>query len=133
METSAATRLRFRLLGPLEVLRDGEPIALGGERQRGLLALLLIHANELMTTERLAPELKALVEDSPFQERLRGQLMLALYRSGRQTDALEVYRRTRELLADELGLEPNRALQQLERAMLLQDPALEAASAGASV
>src|SRR5215472_4577731 len=54
MATSATTRLRFRLLGPLEVLREGEPLALGGERQRGLLALLLLHANELVTTEQLA-------------------------------------------------------------------------------
>ena len=254
MATSATTELRFRLLGPLEVLRDGEPLHLGGERQRGLLALLLVHANELVTTEQLAeqlfgagaseasvravrvavsrlrrllddetlvtrpggyvvhadssqldvaefealvlegrsalgngdattaaatfrsalalfrgapladialldfvqpearrleelrlsalmdridadlalgrgaelvPELEGLVQANLFQERLRGQLMLALYRSGRQTDALEVYRSTRELLADELGLEPSRALQQLERSMLQHDPALD--------
>src|ERR1043165_3501105 len=55
--TSATTDLRFRLLGPLEVLRDGEPLHLGGERQRGLLALLLLHANELVTTEQLAGQL----------------------------------------------------------------------------
>jgi DNA-binding SARP family transcriptional activator/WD40 repeat protein len=255
MATSATTSLRFRLLGPLEVLRDGKPLRLGGERQRGLLAYLLLHANELVTTEQLVeelfdgsaseastravrvavsrlrrllddetlatrpggyvahadptqldvaefellvaegraalaagnpasaagsfraalvlfrggpladlavldflrpeirrleelhvsalmdridadlalggggnlvPELESLVATHPFQERLRGQLMLALYRSGRQSDALEVYRRTRELLADELGLEPSRALQQLERSMLQHDPALEA-------
>ena len=254
MATSATTRLRFRLLGPLEVLRDGEPLQLGGERQRGLLALLLLNSNELVTTDQLAeqlfgaeasaasiravrvavsrlrrildddtlatrpggyllhvdaeqldvaefeaivaqgraalnngdpvaaaaafsgalalfrgppladlglldfvqpearrleelrlsaqmdridadlalgcdnelvPELETLVRTNPFQERLRGQLMLALYRSGRQTDALEVYRCTRDLLADELGLEPSRALQQLERAMLQHDPALD--------
>jgi len=254
MATSATTDLRFRLLGPLEVLRSGEPLHLGGERQRGLLALLLLHANELVTTEQLAeqlfgadgseasvravrvavsrlrrllddetlvtrpggyvvyadptqldvaefealvmegrsalqggdatsaaasfrsalalfrgapladlamldfvqpearrldelrvsalmdridadlalgrgdelvPELEGLVQANPFQERLRGQLMLALYRSGRQTDALEVYRHTRELLAEELGLEPSRALQQLERSILQHDPALD--------
>src|SRR5205807_8265051 len=73
----------------------------------------------------LVPELETLVKANPFQERLRGQLMQALYRSGRQTDALEVYRHTRELLADELGLEPSRALQQLERAMLQHDPILD--------
>jgi DNA-binding SARP family transcriptional activator/WD40 repeat protein len=254
--TSAATNLSFRLLGPLEVLRDGEALHLGGERQRGLLALLLLHANELVTTEQLAgqlfgpdasdasvravrvavsrlrrllddetlvtrpggyvvyadptqldvaefeslvmagrsalergdataaaasfrsalalfrgppladlalldfvqpearrleelrlsalmdridadlalgrrgelvPELEALAEANPFQERLRGQLMLALYRSGRQAEALEVYRRTRELLADELGLEPSRALQELERQILQHDTALDQA------
>jgi WD40 repeat protein/DNA-binding SARP family transcriptional activator len=254
MATSATTDLRFRLLGPLEVLRGGESLHLGGERQRGLLALLLLHSNELVTTERLVeelfgteasdssvravrvavsrlrrllddetlvtrpggyvvyadpsqldvaefealvmegrsaldegdptsaaaafrsalalfrgppladlalldfvqpeirrleelrlsalmdridadlalgrgaelvPELEGLVQANPFQERLRGQLMLALYRSGRQSDALDVYRRTREQLADELGLEPSRALQQLERSILQHDPALD--------
>ncbi len=73
----------------------------------------------------LVPELEGLVQANPFQERLRGQLMLALYRSGRQSDALDVYRRTRELLADELGLEPSRGLQQLERSILQHDPALD--------
>ena len=254
MATSARTDLRFRLLGPLEVLRDGRPVGLGGERQRALLALLLLRANELVTTERLAeqlfgadatdasvravrvavsrlrrlldddtlvtrpggylvhvspgqldvaefeslvaegrvaldrgdaeaasdsfraalalfrgppladlapvefiqpevrrledlrlsasmdridadlargggrelvPELEALVRANPFQERLRAQLMLAFYRAGRQTDALEVYRDTRELLAGELGLEPSRALQELERAVLRHDPTLD--------
>ena len=73
----------------------------------------------------LVAELEALVAANPLQERLRGQLMLALYRSGRQADALAVYRDTRELLSDELGLEPSRALQELERAILRQDPSLE--------
>ena len=256
MATSARSVLRFRLLGPLEVVRDGEPLPLGGERQRGLLAFLLLHANELVSTEQLAeqlfgtdasessiravrvavsrlrrllddetlatapggyvvraepgqldvaefealvaegraalnggdpaaaatslghalalhrgppladlasldflqpearrleelrlsalmdridadlalgsgpalvPELEGLVQANPFQERLRGQLMLALYRSGRQADALEVYRLTRGLLADELGLEPSRALQQLERAILRHDESLDPA------
>ncbi len=57
MATSATTRLQFRLLGTLEVLRDGESLSLGGERQRGLLAVLLLHANELVTTEHLAEQL----------------------------------------------------------------------------
>jgi WD40 repeat protein/DNA-binding SARP family transcriptional activator/energy-coupling factor transporter ATP-binding protein EcfA2 len=254
MATTATTRLQFRLLGALEVLRDGEALPLGGERQRGLLAILLLRSNELVTTEHLAeqlfgseasaasiravrvavsrlrrllddgtletgpggylarvdpgqldvfefeslvaegrtaldggdpaaaaasfaaalalfrgpplgdlalvefvqpevrrleelrlsalmsridadlalgrdgelvPELEVLALANPFQERLRGQLMLALYRSGRQTEALEVYRQTRELLVDDLGLEPSRALQELERAMLQHDPALD--------
>jgi WD40 repeat protein len=60
-----------------------------------------------------------------LQERLRGQLMLALYRAGRQADALEAYRQARKHLQEELGLEPSRALQQLERAILLQDASLE--------
>jgi YVTN family beta-propeller protein len=74
---------------------------------------------------RLVGELEALVRAHPMRERFIGQLMLALYRSGRQADALESYRISRRRLVEELGLEPSRELQQLERAMLGQDPALE--------
>jgi DNA-binding SARP family transcriptional activator/streptogramin lyase len=74
---------------------------------------------------RLIGELERLVADNPLRERLRGQLMLALYRSGRQAEALDVYRQTRGVLVEELGIEPNRHLQQLERAILAQDPALD--------
>jgi hypothetical protein len=63
----------------------------------------------------------------PLRERLRGQLMLALYQSGRQAEALEVYRVARRTLMTELGIEPSRALQDLERAILAHDPALDAA------
>src|SRR6266566_1040426 len=63
----------------------------------------------------IVPELKALVAEHPFRERLRALLMLALYRSGRQTEALDVYRETRGLLVDQLGLEPSETLRQLER------------------
>jgi DNA-binding SARP family transcriptional activator len=72
----------------------------------------------------LVGELEQLVEEHPVRERLRGQLMLALYRSGRQAEALDVYRRTRTLLADELGLEPSPELRELEQAILRQDEAL---------
>ena len=72
----------------------------------------------------LVPQLEALVGEHPYRERFRAQLMLALYRSGRQADGLDVYRRTRALLSDELGLEPSVELQELERAILVQDPAL---------
>ena len=75
-------------------------------------------------TERLVPELEELVAESPLQERPRGQLMLALYRAGRQAEALEVYRQTRTLLADELGIEPGPDLQALEIAVLNHDPSL---------
>ncbi|HZQ64079.1 MAG TPA: BTAD domain-containing putative transcriptional regulator [Gaiellaceae bacterium] len=75
----------------------------------------------------LVPELEALVAEYPFRERFRAQLMLALYRCGRQAESLDFYRRTRELLDEELGLEPAVELQQLERAILVQDPALEVA------
>src|SRR5437867_2875554 len=247
------SRLAFRVLGPLEVVRDGGRLKLGGERQHALLALLLLRANEVAPSERileelfrdvardpanalqvaisrlrrtlgdvvletrprgyllhvggdeldsatferlseegrrllaegaaeaaaaalrsalalwrgpplqeialfdfaqpeirrleelrlaatidrvdaeleigaadeLVPELEALVAANPLQERLRGQLMLALYRAGRQAEALETFRETRELLRDELGLEPSRALQRLEHAILNQDWQLE--------
>ena len=57
MGAVAIGTLRFGVLGPLEVLRDGQPLALGGERQRALLALLLLHANELVATEQMVDEL----------------------------------------------------------------------------
>jgi WD40 repeat protein/DNA-binding SARP family transcriptional activator len=265
MATGAPTRtgsLRFRLLGPIEVWRGDEPVRLGGERQRELLAVLLLHANEVVPAERLIdelyggdpsgtnalqaavyrlrrsleddgsgddevvatrppgyvlhatsdqldvtlfenladegrsalaegdpvraatllrealalwrgppladlalldwvqpelrrleelrlatlmdridadlavegapnviPELELLVAANPLQERLRGQLMLALYRAGRQADALAAYRATRDLLRDEVGLDPSRALQELERAILTQDDAIAAPAA----
>ena len=71
-------------------------------------------------------ELETRVAEHPLRERLRGQLMLALYRSGRQAEALQVYRDGRRLLADELGLEPGVELQRLERAILSQDTSLDA-------
>ncbi|HEX6679151.1 MAG TPA: AfsR/SARP family transcriptional regulator [Gaiellaceae bacterium] len=76
---------------------------------------------------RLVPELERLVAQEPLRERPRAQLMLALYRSGRQADALELYRRTRETLSEELGIEPGLELQELERRMLQHDPELERA------
>jgi DNA-binding SARP family transcriptional activator/streptogramin lyase len=242
--------LDFRLLGPLEVRDDGRALALGGRKQRSLLAILLLHANEavsddvladglwgerppktagtalqvhvsalrkLLSAERLerrAPgyllhvepeeldlarfellcaeargrepeaaaaalvealalwrgrpladfaydsfaqgeiarleelrlaaieqridaelacgrhaeligELEALVGEHPLRERLREQQILALYRCGRQAEALEAYRQARQTLVEELGIEPSPALKELERAILAQDPALE--------
>ena len=69
----------------------------------------------------LIPELVGLVAANPLRERLRGQLMLALYRSGRQAEALDAYRAARRTLADELGLEPGEWLQRLERSILTGD------------
>jgi DNA-binding SARP family transcriptional activator/ABC-type branched-subunit amino acid transport system substrate-binding protein/DNA-binding beta-propeller fold protein YncE len=240
----------FRLLGPLEVLESDRPISLGRGRQRALFALLLIHANEVVSTDRLidelwgeapprtalksvqvyvsrlrkelgdgrlltrAPgyvlrvepsevdvarferlvadadaadpqtaadklrgalelwrgpalgdmafepfaqaeiarlgearaaatekridadlacgrhaeligELESLVAQHPLRERLRSQLMVALYRSGRQADALSAYRKARRELSEGLGLEPGEELRALEQAILRHDPSLD--------
>jgi len=72
--------------------------------------------------------IRAAVEESPFRERLHGQLMLALYRCGRQADALEAFREARRILADELGLEPGPELRRLERAILAHDLAIAPAA-----
>jgi predicted ATPase/DNA-binding SARP family transcriptional activator len=73
----------------------------------------------------LTGELEALVAQHPLRERLRGQMMLALYRSGRQSEASAVYQQTRELLVDQLGMEPGGGLQQLLKRILNQDPVLD--------
>ena len=242
--------MEFRILGPLEVVEHGRSLDLRGHRQRSLLAVLLLHANEVVSTERLiddlwgeappataaksiqvyvsrlrkqlgdgrlvtrtpgyllrvepseldaarfeqlaadagrgppaqaaellrealslwrAPpladvayepfaqeeiarleelrlgaieqridadlasgrhddviaELERLIGRHPLRERFRGQLMLGLYRSGRQAEALEAYQATRTALIDELGIEPGRPIRALNQAILVQDPSLE--------
>jgi YVTN family beta-propeller protein len=249
---TASPKLQFRILGPLEVSRDGAVVDLGARKQRALLALLLLNANRVVPTERLidelwgdtppesarsalqvyvaalrkalggdanalrtsapgyvldvepgaldldrftalraeaqavvdverrsevlrkalelwrdtpladlwalpfaaqavprleeqrlealelridadlalgrhaalVPELEALVSEQPYRERPRAQLMLALYRSGRQADALRAYQAARRMLADDLGLEPGPELRELEAAILRQDARL---------
>src|SRR3954449_1362308 len=241
--------LEFRMLGPLDAVEDDRPLALGGAKQRGLLAVLLLHANQAVSSDRLIDqlwgesppatagkivqvyvsrlrkqlgearlltrppgyllrvdpeeldlarferlvaeareedaaaagaklrvalalwrgppladlayerfaqaeivrleelrwaalelridadlaaarhrelvgELEALIAEHPLRERLRCQLMLALYRSGRQAEALDVYRHARRELSEQLGLEPGEELKRLERAVLSQDRAL---------
>ena len=247
----------FRILGPLDAVGDDGPVALGGQKQRALLALLLVHAGEVVATERLVTELwgerppktattslqnfvsqlrkllgserletkppgyvlrvdpghfdlarfeqlvstargagaaerakllrealalwrgppladfvfetfaqgeirrleelrlgaleerieadlelgggsdlvaelESLVDQYPLRERLRGQLMLALYRAGRQADALQSYHATRSVLVDELGIEPSPALQQIYTSILRQETALAPESSPAS-
>jgi DNA-binding SARP family transcriptional activator len=248
--TRISTEIEFRLLGPLEVTLHERPLELGGVKQRSLLAILLLHANQVLSSDRLidelwgasppptaakslqvmvsklrkklgdrrlvthppgyvlrvepaaldlarfeqllgearraAPEsaarklhqalalwrgpaladlayesfaqaeiarleelrlaaldqridadlatgrhaelvgeLEALVAQHPLHERLRCQLMVALYRSGRQAEALDAYRAARRELSEELGLEPSEELKRLEQAILRQDPALD--------
>ena len=73
----------------------------------------------------LVSELESLVSQHPLRERFVGQLMLALYRSGRHAEALAAYREARRLLVEELGIEPSRSLHELERAILRQDSSLD--------
>jgi DNA-binding SARP family transcriptional activator len=77
----------------------------------------------------VVPRLEALVREQPFRERPRAQLMLALYRCGRQADALDAFQQARRTFLDELGLEPSPALRALEQAILNQDPSLDMRSA----
>jgi DNA-binding SARP family transcriptional activator/glutamine cyclotransferase len=97
-----------------------EQLRLTGIERRVDLELALGHHDDLV------PELETLVRAHPLHERLRGHLMVALYRSGRQAEALDVYRTGRRLLDQELGLEPDDALQHLEKAILNHDPSLDA-------
>ena len=74
----------------------------------------------------MLPELERLIVDEPYRERFRAQYVLALYRAGRQKDALEAYRRAREVFVEELGVDPSPELQDLERRILRHDPSLKA-------
>jgi DNA-binding SARP family transcriptional activator len=127
-----ATLLREALdlwRGPaLAEFRD-EPFAEAAARRLAELRLYALEERidaelELGEHARLVPELEALVEEEPLRERPRGQLMVALYRCGRQAEALARYRDGRSLLVEELGIEPGPALQELERAILRQETAL---------
>ncbi len=112
-----------------------EPFA---EHERGRLEELRLGCLEERIDVDLAlgrhadvvPELESLVKHEPLRERPRGQLMLALYRSGRQADALAGYQQFRQMLGDELGIGPSSRLRELERSILMQGPELEPASPG---
>ena len=113
--------LVFESLAAVEIERLGET-RLGALEQRLELDLLLGRQREIVG------ELEQLVSEHPFREGLRCKLVLALYRAGRQADALAECRRARQFLVDELGLEPGEELRELERAVLRQDPAIAAPS-----
>jgi predicted ATPase/DNA-binding SARP family transcriptional activator len=108
---SEAAQLEERRLRALELLHDAE-LALGGQ-------------------DELVPELERLIAAEPYRERFRAQHALALYRAGRQTDALAACRAARQLLVEELGVDPGPELQELERRILRHDPALAAPEAPA--
>jgi DNA-binding SARP family transcriptional activator/streptogramin lyase len=113
---------------PLPELR-AEPFAAAAVGQLEQLRLAALEERidadlELGRDAELVPELESLVAEHPFRERLRAQLMLALYRSGRQADALEAYQTGRRVLQDDLGLEPGKELRDLEAAILRHDEAL---------
>jgi DNA-binding SARP family transcriptional activator len=107
-----------------------EPFARPAARRLAELRLAALEERidadlELGRHDRLVGELEGLVDEEPLRERPRRQLMLALYRSGRQAEALAQYRDARRLLVEELGLEPTPALRELERAILRRDTLLD--------
>ena len=129
-------------LGEALGLRRGEPLAefaYAGffDAERARLDELTVVATEsragadlgLGRHGELAGELEALCREHPLRERLWELLILALYRSGRQAEALRAYAEVRDRLADELGLDPGPALRQLQTRILAQDPSLVPASA----
>jgi len=120
---------RGRALADVELNTFVQPEIARLEEQRLLALELKIEAD--LAAGRAAevlPELHDLARREPSRERLHGQLMLALYRCGRQTDALDVYRRLRATLIDELGIEPGAELRDLQQAILRHDAALDGPS-----
>lgn len=130
LERGAHGLAEDRLRAALELWRGP---ALADVSEEGVLALEAARLDELRLVcvearleaalalgrhAELVPELERLVEAEPLREHLWRQLVLALYRAGRQADALAAYRRAHELLVEELGLEPSAALRELERAVL---------------
>jgi DNA-binding SARP family transcriptional activator len=99
-------------------------IARLGELRAAILEERIAVEMELGHEAQVLGELESLVREFPYRERLHGQLMLALYRAGRQADALASYRAARSVLVDELGIEPSAELRQLHEAILAQDEAL---------
>ena len=139
---TASWRRRQRPWARRSALRRGEPLAefaYAGfaDAERARLDELTLVATEsradadlgLGRHGELAGELEALCREHPLRERLWELLILALYRSGRQAEALRAYAEVRDRLAGELGLDPGPALRELQARILAQDPSLAPASA----
>ena len=137
LETGNAAQARTRLTDALELWRGPALADLAyerfaqGEAER-LEELRLVALERRLEADlalgrdaELVGELERLVAEHPLRERLRAQLMVALYRSGRQADAVAAYRDARSALVDQLGIEPGTELRELEQAVLRQDPALD--------
>jgi DNA-binding SARP family transcriptional activator len=135
----------FALLSEARALWRGPPLAEFtyepfAQASIARLEELRLNADEELIEAQLAlgrhqqvvSELESLVREHPFRERPRGQLMLALYRCGRQAQALEAFQQARRALVEELAVEPGEALRELEQAILRQDPSLQAPTAGQS-
>ncbi|MBA3329669.1 MAG: AfsR/SARP family transcriptional regulator [Actinobacteria bacterium] len=135
----AAPELAARLLREALDLWRGPPLAELAHESLPQTEALRLEELHLAALERridadlalgrfaeLVGEVQALVREHPLRERLRAALMQALYGSGRQVEALDVFRETRRLLVEELGIEPSPALNGLEQAILRHDPALTA-------
>ena len=129
---------RVRTLRAALALWRGQPLAdaaasAGLEQQAERLDQLRLQVERALCQARLTagehgqliPDLEHLAAGQPLDEQIQAQLMLALYRSGRQADALAVYRRLRRVLDEQLGIDPTRMLRDLETAILRQDPALD--------
>ena len=111
---------------------DRHKLASLGDRRLTTQIELIESDLELGLNAQLVGELEVLAAEHPYQERIAALLMLALYRAGRQADALEVYRAIRRRLNDELGLEPGQELRDLESAILRHEPGLSLAPPAAS-
>src|SRR5438093_1449183 len=148
------TKVDIDLLGPLLAKHCGVPVILTAPKPRKLFALLALNANQVVPTgimmeelwgsdlsgsvatlihtyilqigrhHELLGELTGLVSNHRTHEGLHAHLMVALSRSGRRCEAIDIYRRLREWLIDQLGLEPSPRLQQLHYAILISDPSL---------
>jgi DNA-binding SARP family transcriptional activator len=142
---AAAGPERGRLLGEALALWRGPALAdlqleaFAVEEAQRLEELRLVATEEWLDTQlelgrhaEVVADVESLLRANPLRERPRGQLMLALYRSGRQAEALKAYHEGRRLLVDELGIEPGRALQQLYAQILRQERILETTAAGAA-